>query len=252
MRAVPVTPRWRVKGECQSWMKCKTTAMHLFPTASLQWSHSRLNEPVHIRTSEAQVCFHLMTLSAVHAVQLHMIAALVHGELWKTQDRSLQGRAKVLSMYKTQCSDSTYWTFELCRMCHYVLMQLLYMLLTQCLNLRGTAVKEDWLFLGMLDPEDKTKHFSTTSVTTQPTAPWHVLHDSTNGMVLQEANSQLIPAPYARQLFNQWHSATSQIIIPAMVQHSATPQIIIPAMVQHSATSQIIIPVMLQHSATSQ
>lgn len=69
-----------------------------------------------------------------------------------------------------------------------------------------------------------TKHFSTTSATIQPTAPWHVLHDSTNGMVLHEANSQLMPAPYSRQLFNQWHSATSQIIIPAIVQHSATSQ----------------------------
>ena len=36
-------------------------------------SHSGLNEPVHVRISEAEVCFYLMTLSAIHAAQLHMI-----------------------------------------------------------------------------------------------------------------------------------------------------------------------------------
>jgi hypothetical protein len=102
-------------------------------------------------------------------------------------------------------------------MCHYVLKQVFYMLPTQCLNLRGKVVKEDFLFLVLLDPEDKTKHFST-SATIQPKAPCHILHDSTNGMVPHEANSQPMPVPHPRKLFNQWHSSTSQIIIQPMAQ----------------------------------
>lgn len=147
--------------------------------------------------SEAELCFYLMTLSTIHAVQLHRIA-LVHGELWKTRDKSLHNWTKVLSMYKTWCSNSSYWTFELHRMCHYVLKQVLYMMPIQCLNVWGKVVKEDWLFLVLHDPEDKTKHFSATSATTQPTAPCHVLHDSTNGMVPHEANSQPMPVPHPK------------------------------------------------------
>jgi hypothetical protein len=73
----------------------------------------------------------------------HSHYRLVHGEPWKTWDTSLHSRTKVLSMYKTRCSDSSYWTSELYRTCHCVLTQVLYILLTQCLNLRGKAVKED-------------------------------------------------------------------------------------------------------------
>jgi hypothetical protein len=101
-------------------MKHKTTDMHLFPTTSLQWSRSGLNAPIHIRISEAEVCFYLMTLAVIHAVQLHMVA-LVHGELCNTQDRSLHSRTKALSMYKTQCSNSSYWTCQLHQTCHCVL-----------------------------------------------------------------------------------------------------------------------------------
>jgi hypothetical protein len=150
--------------------------MHNNRYASISNRITTVNEPIHIRISETEVCFCLMTLAAIHAVQLHIIA-LVHGELWKTWDRSLHNRTKVISMYNTRCFDSSNWTSELHRMCHYVLTHVLYTLLTQCLNLRGKAVKEDWLFLGLLDPEDKTKHFSTTSATVQPAAPCHVLRD---------------------------------------------------------------------------
>jgi len=41
----------------------------------------RAQQTIHIMISEAAVCFYLLTLSAIHAVQHHMTAALVHAEL---------------------------------------------------------------------------------------------------------------------------------------------------------------------------
>lgn len=177
--AVSFTPRYLldrtlgrslVPGPARMLWRRKTTDTHLFPKASLQWGHSELNEPIHSRKSEAEVCVYLMTLSAIHAVQLHTIA-LVHGEMWKTRDRTLHSRTKVLSMYKTRCSNSSYWTYESHSKCHCDLTQVLYMLLTQCLNLRGKVVKEVWLFLVLLDSEDKTFLYNISSHSTNSTMP---------------------------------------------------------------------------------
>lgn len=104
------------------------------------------------------------------------------------------------------------------RTCHHVVTQVLYTLQIWCLKLKGRAVKQEWLFLGLLDPADKTQYFfkneelfnkqhHAMSSTIQQMAGCcmrQMLHQCQHHIADNYSTNGTVPHP--RQLFNQWYS----------------------------------------------